>query len=86
MKKGIYNSFDKTVIVINVEGLSDVIDDGKVGYVVEAESPIALADAVADYFLQGKEKEFIQNVNQEAYCFSWDRMAETIEGFAEQIE
>lgn len=70
--------FEKPVIVTNVGGLPDVVDDGKTGYVVEAGSPAALADAVIRYFAQNKEEEFTQNVKKQAYRFSWDRMAETI--------
>ena len=70
--------FDKPVIATNVGGLPDVVEDGKTGYVVEAGSQRALADAVIRYFAQDKEEEFTQNVRKEAYRFSWDRMTETI--------
>jgi len=71
--------FEKPVIVTDVGGLPDVVEDGKTGYVVESKSPEALVEAVVKYFAQGKEEEFVENVRKEAYRFSWERMAEKIE-------
>lgn len=73
--------FGKPVIVTDVGGLPDVVEDGKTGYVVEPRNPEALAEAVVKYFEQGREEEFVANVGKEAYRFSWDRMVEKIEGF-----
>lgn len=71
--------FEKPVIVTNVGGLPDVVEDGKTGYVVEAGKPAALAGAITNYFRQSMEKQFTENVRKEAYRFSWDRMVETID-------
>ncbi len=73
--------FEKPVIVTNVGGLPDVVMDGKTGYVVEAKSPMALAEAVKKYYLQNKEEEFEENVRSESYRFGWERMVEKIEMF-----
>ena len=74
--------FEKPVIVTNVGGLPDVVMDGKTGYVVEAKSPMALAEAVKKYYLQNKEEEFEENVRSESYRFGWERMVEKIEMFS----
>lgn len=71
--------FEKPVIVTNVGGLPDVVTDGKTGYVVEAQNPEKLAEAIVRYFLEDKEAEFKDGVGKEAYRFSWDRMVETVE-------
>ncbi|HJA92811.1 MAG TPA: glycosyltransferase [Candidatus Eisenbergiella merdipullorum] len=71
--------FEKPVVVTNVGGLPDVVEDGKTGYVVEPENPVALADAVVRYFAENREEEFEENVKKEAYRFDWDRMVETVE-------
>ena len=71
--------FEKPVMVTNVGGLPDVVEDGKTGYVVDPENPTALADAVVRYFKENREKEFEENVKKEAYRFDWDRMVETVE-------
>lgn len=71
--------FEKPVIVTNVGGLPDVVTDGKTGYVVEAQNPNKLAEAVVKYYENDMESEFIEGVKDEAYRFSWDRMVEIIE-------
>lgn len=71
--------FEKPVIVTNVGGLPDVVEDDKTGYVVEPKNPKALSEKIVDYFVQNKETEFVRNVREEAYRFDWDRMVEKIE-------
>lgn len=71
--------FEKPVIVTNVGGLPDVVEDGKTGYVVEPKNPKAIAEAIEKYFIQNKETEFVRNVREEAYRFDWGRMVENIE-------
>lgn len=71
--------FEKTVVVTNVGGLPDVVTDGKTGYVVEPENTDALAEAIFRYFKENCEDEFVNNVKEESYRFSWDRMVEEVE-------
>lgn len=71
--------FEKPVVVTNVGGLPDVVEDGKTGYVVEPQNPMVLADAVVRYFKENRKEEFEENVKKEAYRFDWDRMVETVE-------
>ena len=71
--------FEKPVIVTDVGGLPDVVEDGKTGYVVGAGNPEELAKAVIRYFTGGVEKQFRENIKKEAYRFSWDRMTEVVE-------
>lgn len=71
--------FEKPVVVTNVGGLPDVVTDGKTGYVVEEKNPKQLAEAIVAYFKEDKEKEFTENVRNEAYRFSWDRIVEVVE-------
>lgn len=71
--------FEKPVIVTRVGGLPEVVTDQKTGYVVEPEDEKQLAEAVVRYFKEGKEAEFSRNIKEEAYRFSWDRMAEVVE-------
>ena len=71
--------FEKPVVVTNVGGLPDVVEDGKTGYVVEACNSGELAGAVIKYFQEDREEKFVKNVEAEAYRFSWERMTEIIE-------
>lgn len=68
--------FNKPVLVTDVGGLPDVVTDRKTGYVVEPRSGHAIAEAVIDYFVQGREEEFSQNVKEEGKRFSWDIFVE----------
>ena len=73
--------FEKPVVVTNVGGLPDVVEDGKTGYVVDAENSEQLAEAIVNYFNQDMERKFTEGVRHEAYRFSWDRMIEIISEF-----
>ncbi len=73
--------FEKPVVVTDVGGLPDIVTDGETGYVVEAQNPGALADAVVRYFTEGKQEQIEKNIADEAYRFSWDRMGEIVDGF-----
>lgn len=71
--------FEKPVVVTNVGGLPDVVEDNRTGYVVAPQDENALADAVIRYFAEDKEAEFVQNIAKQAYRFSWERMGEVVE-------
>ena len=73
------------MIVTEVGGLPEVVDNGRTGYVVKPEDPAALIAAVDSYFEEKKQAAFRENVKAESRRFSWDRMTETIEGAYEEI-
>lgn len=78
--------FEKPVVVTNVGGLPEVVEDGKTGYIVETKNAEQLAEKIISYFKEGKEAEFIKNIQDEAYRYSWDRMTEVIEELYGVIE
>lgn len=73
--------FTKPVVATNVGGLPDVVEDGETGYIVEPENPQAIADAVVRFFREDQAQRMRDNIEKEAYRFSWERMAEVLEGF-----
>lgn len=75
--------FIKPVIVTNVGGLPDVVEDGKTGYVVEPEKPEEIAEAVCRFYEEDVERCLIENIEKAAQRFSWERMGEVIERFYE---
>lgn len=75
--------FEKPVIVTNVGGLPDVVEDGKTGYVVEAKNSRQLAEAIVNFFVEKKAEEMCEYVRQETYRFDWERMREKIEELLE---
>lgn len=69
--------FEKPMLVTNVGGLSEIVPNGRVGYVVEPEVG-KIADALIDFFENNRSDEFIQNLKEEKKKYGWNKMVETI--------
>jgi len=76
--------FNKPVLVTNVGGLPEIVPDGEVGYVVEANNPSAIADGIIDFYKNNRSEFMIKNVMKHKKQFSWDEFARTIENCAEE--
>lgn len=70
--------FGKPMITTNVGGLSEMVPDGKVGYVVEPDVN-AIENAIYTFFKEGRENEFSLNVKTERERFSWNGLIRTID-------
>ncbi|MFH1118734.1 MAG: glycosyltransferase [Bacteroidota bacterium] len=70
--------FCKPMITTDVGGLSEVIPDGKVGYVVQPEVG-AIENAIYKFYSESREKEFIENVKTERDRFSWSGLLDLID-------
>ena len=68
--------FNKPMLVTNVGGLSEIIPDGVIGYVVEPESG-AIADALVDFYAHERMTYFETNIVEEKKKFSWSNMVKT---------
>lgn len=64
-------NFEKPVIATNVGGLSEVIDDGKSGFIVEKENPDEFANAIIRFYEENREKEFSSNMKSLKEKYSW---------------
>lgn len=69
--------FEKPMLVTNVGGLGEIIPDGKVGYVVEPK-PSSIADALADFFENGRFDAFVEGVRYEKQKYQWSNMTAAI--------
>ena len=78
--------FTKPVIVTDVGGLSEVVTDGKIGYVIPPFDCGRIAAAVIDFFKNSDIKNFEENIKAEEYKFSWDRMSEIIDKLRKKID
>jgi glycosyltransferase involved in cell wall biosynthesis len=69
--------FNKPMLVTNVGGLSEIIENGKCGYVVD---PIAneITEALLDYFENGREEYFTDEVKKAKERFSWTYYSKAI--------
>ena len=68
--------FNKPMLVTNVGGLSEIIPDGKIGYVVEPDVA-SIADALVDFFANDRIDEFEANIVEEKKKFSWSNLVQT---------
>ncbi len=76
-----YN-FDKPLIVTDVGGLAEVVQQGVSGLVVPPANPQALADAIKAFYVPGKEQEFVAGVHEAKKKYSWERVVTAIEELA----
>lgn len=72
---------NKPCVVTDVGGLAEVVIDNRTGFVVESESPPAIAEAVIRFYSENKEREFSRNVSKVKRKYSWDNMITAIENF-----
>lgn len=64
-QSGILNiayGFKKPVVVTNVGGLPELVEDGKTGFVVEPRNPEALAEGIKKYFSASNIVDFPSNI------------------------
>lgn len=76
--------FEKTMLVTDVGGLSEIVPHGKAGYVVEPK-PVAIADAINDFYENNREAAYSANVAAEKKRFQWESFAAAIEGLYKQV-
>ena len=77
--------FEKPMLVTNVGGLPEIVPNGKVGYSVEPEAKV-IADAISDFYCNGRYAEFVDNTKEEKKKYSWDRMLENVDKAMSQIK
>jgi D-inositol-3-phosphate glycosyltransferase len=76
-------NFKKPVIASNVGGLGEVVHNNKTGFIVEKENPTQLAEAILNFYDAKKEKEFIDNIENEMSKYSWDEFVKNMMGLLE---
>jgi D-inositol-3-phosphate glycosyltransferase len=69
--------FEKPMLVTDVGGLREIVEDGKCGYVVKPEA-LPIAEAIIDFFDNDRGEQFTAGVRQEKEKFSWDKMTDAI--------
>ena len=69
--------FEKPMLVTNVGGLGEIIPNGKVGYVVEP-NPSSIADALVDFYENGRYNAFVKGVKEEKMKYQWSNMTDAI--------
>ena len=77
--------FDKPMIVTDVGGLSELVPDGVVGYVVQPD-PAEIASSIIRFYDEKKELEFAANASREKEKYSWGKMLEAIDRVVAMIK
>ena len=76
--------FEKAMLVTNVGGLSEIIPDQKIGYVVEP-NETAIADAIVDFYQNKRQVAFEENIKEEKKKFSWQKMVDAFLSVYDEI-
>lgn len=74
--------FNKPIVVTDVGGLSEMVPNGEVGYVV-APQPEAIATAITDFYGTGKSAGFVLHIQQFKKRFSWSSFVQRVYSLAE---
>lgn len=69
--------FEKPMLVTDVGGLSEIVPDGKIGFVVKPDAS-QIADAIVRYYDNNCEEPFTAAVREEKKKYGWDKMVEAI--------
>lgn len=72
-------AFHTPVIATRVGGLSEVIEEGKNGFLVEPENPKQLAEAIIRYFRDDCRPDFVRYIAEHQRSYSWEPLVEAIE-------
>lgn len=76
--------FDVPTIASDVGGLSEVVLDGKTGYLVPPGNPEALAAKIVQYFRDNRKLEFQKNIRSFKQKLNWEQVVEGIETLAHE--
>jgi D-inositol-3-phosphate glycosyltransferase len=69
--------YEKPMLVTDVGGLREIVNDRVCGYVVKPQ-PEDIAEAIIDYFGNKREEQFTEGVKLEKEKFTWDKMTASI--------
>lgn len=76
--------FEKPMLVTDVGGLSEIIIDGKIGYVTQPDKS-EIANALFDFFSSDLMDTFEENIVEEKRKYSWETMYKNIIKLFNQI-
>jgi glycosyltransferase involved in cell wall biosynthesis len=76
--------FEKPMLVTNVGGLPEIVPHQKVGYVVDTNA-LSIAQAINDFYVNNREREFVNNTKIEKIKYSWATMLSSIQTLCEKV-
>lgn len=69
--------FEKPMLVTDVGGLSEIVADGKCGYVVKPD-PGLISESIIDFFENGRKEQFTAGIKEEKKKFAWSNLTSAI--------
>ncbi len=88
-QSGILNvayGFYKPVVVSDVGGLAEFVDEGKTGYVVNPDSPDAIAEGVKKFFKMKDKTDFADKINELNQRNQFNQLPEVIKIIIDESE
>ncbi|QZE13573.1 glycosyltransferase family 4 protein [Halosquirtibacter laminarini] len=76
--------FEIPMLVTDVGGLSEIVPDKKVGYVVPTD-PKDIANALSDFYLNNRFTSFVDNIKVEKKRYSWDKLTQACYDVCQEI-
>lgn len=73
--------FDTPVVASRIGALSEVVQDGKTGFLVPPESPSEIAEAVVRFFRDHRREDMAAAIKADRERFSWGALVKAIETF-----
>lgn len=70
--------FGVPVVASDVGGLSEVVQEGRTGYLVPSGNPDVLARRIVQYFREGKRAEFEANIEHFREQLNWGQVVKTL--------
>ena len=77
--------FEKPMLVTDVGGLAEIVYDKHCGYVVSPD-PAAVAEAIADFFVNKRKDSFTEEVKKQKLKYTWDKLTVKIVELYEKIK
>ena len=71
--------FEKPVVVTNVGGLPDVVENERTGYIIERGNEKQIAEAIVSFFLLDNTEKFTENIRDKSKEFAWEMLVSRIE-------
>ncbi len=75
---GISYQFDVPVIVTDVGGFKELVDENKTALIVKNLDPVEISGAIKKYFAEGLKEKFIPNIAAVREKHSWDGLAKDV--------
>jgi glycosyltransferase involved in cell wall biosynthesis len=77
--------FDCPMLVTEVGGLSEMVDDRQGGYVVPPE-PASIAHAIDHFISRGKKEEFVAHVHEKKAEYRWEVFVDALLAFVSETK